>query len=655
MPTDISSLLSLIAARMVLAETASTSPYLAMATLIAPELAITPDHVFGNRKRSGLNVKLHFDGHPDIPIETDATVVAHDSKADFAVLKLKSGLRLNLPSQALAGADPPSGASWQSLIITPATPKGEYVTGTVVEPRTIDGIEHLGLLTPRKSESGSSGAPIVVNDRIVGIMARSNHALEDNQWFAIPVSAMLQSKEGDLIRSAMAADISSGAGQASDAVETDAESEMALYRRLGSHALDALSLADGIRARMHRDSVHMEHLIAALFATANGPAQKVMAEARVNRDKIFVILSGHAKQRFPALDGFTPSRLTSLPPLSRHARQALVEARVMANEYKSKEILSRHLLYGALSVTDCDLVKRLLELGLDKNKIEMGRVAAAGGPLIPGYWSDAAKGKDLKDLLGISREVETLCSVLAAKDVKPPLSLGLFGDWGSGKSFFMGEMEKRIKSLKEEAKNDPDSPYCREIVQLWFNAWHYIDTELWASLATEIFDGLAVSLIPQNKKEELDYKRDQLIAREGELEAEKRKQREIERRLVENEKGKTEIETSPRQVIVEAYRFAERQPKAREMARQVEENFNEKIKEAADELGVSTDKVKEQLLEAHGLWRQIRAVWVAMGRVKKSNLWMLYVLAAIVLPATVLALLQSYHPAWQTIITKILT
>lgn len=69
-----------------------------------------------------------------------------------------------------------------------------------------------------------------------------------------------------------------------------------------------------------------------------------------------------------------------------------------------------------------------------------------------------------------------------------PLSLGLFGDWGSGKSFFMRQLEKTIDEVAKIA-----SPgYCTQIVQIRFNAWNYIDTQnLWASLTSEIFEQLA--------------------------------------------------------------------------------------------------------------------------------------------------------------------
>src|SRR5215813_5151589 len=160
MPANNSNLLSLVAARMELTETDPSQPYLAMATLIAPDLAITTAHVLENRKRPGRNITLHFDGRADLPIETRATVVAHDPDFDIAVLRLKSGLQINLPPQSLTDAETPKGAPWQSLIITPATPKGEYVTGTVAGPQMIDKILHLRLLTSREPEPGSSGAPI---------------------------------------------------------------------------------------------------------------------------------------------------------------------------------------------------------------------------------------------------------------------------------------------------------------------------------------------------------------------------------------------------------------------------------------------------------------------------------------------------------------
>lgn len=121
-------------------------------------------------------------------------------------------------------------------------------------------------------------------------------------------------------------------------------------------------------------------------------------------------------------------------------------------------------------------------------------------PQIAGYSSDAATGEDL---LEITMEVRSLCSVLAAKEVEPPISVGLFGDWGSGKTFFMQEMEKELRYIKDQVKaSRGGTAYCSNIVQLWFNAWHYVDANLWASLASHIFEGLGDFVSPEKGNQE---------------------------------------------------------------------------------------------------------------------------------------------------------
>jgi hypothetical protein len=91
------------------------------------------------------------------------------------------------------------------------------------------------------------------------------------------------------------------------------------------------------------------------------------------------------------------------------------------------------------------------------------------------------------DRLGVQEEVNELCSVLASKQLKPPVCVGLFGNWGTGKSTFMRLMRERIELLAGQSKRNPDSKYCANVVQVWFNAWQYSDTDMWASLAAEVF------------------------------------------------------------------------------------------------------------------------------------------------------------------------
>lgn len=128
---------------------------------------------------------------------------------------------------------------------------------------------------------------------------------------------------------------------------------------------------------------------------------------------------------------------------------------------------------------------------------------APRGPPLPGFSSDIAHGPDR---LGVTAEVNALCALVADRQTRPPLSIGLFGDWGSGKSFFMDLMERRIAALasragEAEAAGGP-AAYCARVVQIRFNAWHYMDANLWATLASKVFDDLAAELNRQTGGDE---------------------------------------------------------------------------------------------------------------------------------------------------------
>jgi hypothetical protein len=97
------------------------------------------------------------------------------------------------------------------------------------------------------------------------------------------------------------------------------------------------------------------------------------------------------------------------------------------------------------------------------------------------------------DHIGFRADVEALCSVLIAHKVEPPISVGLFGEWGTGKSTFMRLMRDQIRALQDEWSDRDDSPFCRSVKQITFNAWNYSDANLWASLVTRIFEGLSTS------------------------------------------------------------------------------------------------------------------------------------------------------------------
>jgi hypothetical protein len=127
---------------------------------------------------------------------------------------------------------------------------------------------------------------------------------------------------------------------------------------------------------------------------------------------------------------------------------------------------------------------------------------------VAGYASDSIpdQSQGLKDEIGINKDVKTLCSVLLAREVSPPLAVGLFGDWGTGKSYFMEKMYREIENLSTRAKTATKSAYHSKVVQIRFNAWHYTDSSLWASLVSHIFDELARKVSPREDPEETKRK-----------------------------------------------------------------------------------------------------------------------------------------------------
>ncbi len=103
---------------------------------------------------------------------------------------------------------------------------------------------------------------------------------------------------------------------------------------------------------------------------------------------------------------------------------------------------------------------------------------------LPGLLRDTDDGEDYLD---IKEDVNAFARVIAAKSFEPPLAIALLGKWGSGKSFFMRKLKEGIQRL---SKDNPQKAFCESIAHVHFNAWSYMDSNLWASIITRIFEGL---------------------------------------------------------------------------------------------------------------------------------------------------------------------
>lgn len=155
----------------------------------------------------------------------------------------------------------------------------------------------------------------------------------------------------------------------------------------------------------------------------------------------------------------------------------------------------------------------------------------------------------LVDHLNIGPEVRGFANIIAARDVKTPLSIGLFGDWGSGKSTFMEQLQRKVEEIATEVRQKPSEPksvFLGNIVQIQFNAWHYVEANLWASLVSHIFDNLSFS---EKEEQEKAKKRKQLFLSKlsATLEEQRKAKLQAQEKQDEYQRAQNELQEARRQ------------------------------------------------------------------------------------------------------------
>ncbi|HAA10200.1 MAG TPA: hypothetical protein DCE41_00320 [Cytophagales bacterium] len=83
-----------------------------------------------------------------------------------------------------------------------------------------------------------------------------------------------------------------------------------------------------------------------------------------------------------------------------------------------------------------------------------------------------------------------MAQLIAHKKTQPALAIGLYGEWGSGKSHFMRATRWFIKDLADVPKDlrPEDWPYLDGVLPVWFNAWSYADSEIHANLMMKVWE-----------------------------------------------------------------------------------------------------------------------------------------------------------------------
>jgi hypothetical protein len=211
---------------------------------------------------------------------------------------------------------------------------------------------------------------------------------------------------------------------------------------------------------------------------------------------------------------------STFPPLSNNTQPILDDARVIAAQVSpGAPVGVRHLLAALLTLPDgtdraSDARTRLREAGADTdtlrealarivqhrhaadNQAAWRRMLTMEGPQSVAVVQPDAIPADprAKDDLGLRRYSDAIGALIAAQEQQPPLSIAVFGPWGSGKSYFMRMIRQAVEHFSEQKgerfPTTRPTRFLTRVVQIEFNAWHYAEGNLWASLVHTILVGI---------------------------------------------------------------------------------------------------------------------------------------------------------------------
>jgi hypothetical protein len=223
---------------------------------------------------------------------------------------------------------------------------------------------------------------------------------------------------------------------------------------------------------------------------------------------------------------FSPQPLPDVLNTTYSFRRALAKARELCPDEAQGGLAVRHFM-AAYAVVPSYHLNDFLRLRIDRRAwcIELAEHLACKFPKEEDMWLEYARSANPvpslgfntdapegRDLLNVDREVEAFARLIASRNSATPLSVGVFGAWGSGKSFFMRRLQKRVHSFAKLGRDEGrQSKFHGRIAQIDFNAWHYSEGNLAASFVDHILRNLRVA---QNETTEELKARSEAIIRQ---------------------------------------------------------------------------------------------------------------------------------------------
>jgi len=105
--------------------------------------------------------------------------------------------------------------------------------------------------------------------------------------------------------------------------------------------------------------------------------------------------------------------------------------------------------------------------------------------LLPGAFSDRVGDTDR---LGFTPYIEALADLIESPYTQLPLTIGVYGNWGTGKTFLLEHIKRTLEARR---KSRPSGQPKSSVFPVAFNAWEYGAAQVvWPRLARRILDDL---------------------------------------------------------------------------------------------------------------------------------------------------------------------
>ena len=111
-----------------------------------------------------------------------------------------------------------------------------------------------------------------------------------------------------------------------------------------------------------------------------------------------------------------------------------------------------------------------------------------------------------EDKLGFRDYVDAFVGLITSPDTKPPLTIGIYGPWGAGKSTLMDMIKDKLEpqgAKKQKwfrSRKKESSSKVPELQTIWFDAWLYSkEKKLWTVFMKKIFEKIEKKITLKNK------------------------------------------------------------------------------------------------------------------------------------------------------------